>query len=124
MAGQTYTARMVAREVSKRLGRDVDAKRVRAWVRDNVDAYDDDGYTAHVYDHATFTRIVTAMVTRGRAARPTAASTGRSGKSKSKTAPTAPKTAPTARAMGSGPVTRVKATTAPVTVTAAPTVKS
>lgn len=111
----TYTARQVAREVSKRLGRDVDAKRVRAWVRDNVDAYDDDGYTAHLYDHATYTRIVTAMVARGRAARPTAATSGRSGpaKAKAKAKATSPKVAPTARVMGSGPV-KVAPDAAPV----------
>jgi hypothetical protein len=75
----TYTARQTAREVSKRLGREVSDKRVRAWVRDNLDAYDDDQYTAHVYSHATYQRIVTAMVAKGRAGRAQAAATGRTG---------------------------------------------
>jgi len=79
---ETLTARMVAREVSKALGRDVDAKRVRAWVRDNIEAYDDDGYTAHVYTPALARTIVAGMVKRAKAPRPTAASKGRAGKAK------------------------------------------
>ena len=110
-APATRTPKDVAREVSTRLGRKVDAKRVRAWVRDNVDAYDDDGYTAHLYDATLYRHIVDSLVKRGRAARPTAASRGRS---KPASKPT------TARAMGSGPVTRVKAPKPTVAVTAAP----
>lgn len=79
MAQDTLTARMVAREVSKALKRDVDAKRVRAWVRDNVPAYDDDGYTAHQYSPALAKTIVAGMVKRANAARPSAASKGRAG---------------------------------------------
>jgi len=90
MAGTTYTARQTAREVSKRLGREVDAKRVRAWVRDNVDAYDDDGYTAHLYDARLKDRIVAGMVARGKAARPVAASTGRAKPAAKPAKPTAP----------------------------------
>lgn len=100
----TYTAKAVAREVAKRLNRPFDAKRVRAWVRENVPAYDDDGYTAHAYDHATFTRIVNALVARGRTPRTAAASKGREGKVAK---PATRKPAPSARAMGSGPVARV-----------------
>lgn len=80
-----YTARQTARDVSKALGRDVDAKRVRQWVRDNVDAYDDDGYTAHQYSHALHARIVAGMVAKAKGARPTAASSGRKGASKAAT---------------------------------------
>lgn len=77
MTGQTYNAKAVAREVSKRVGRTFDAKRVRAWVRENVPAYDDDGYTAHVYDRKTFDRIVKGMTDKARTGRATAASAGR-----------------------------------------------
>lgn len=101
----TYTAKAVAREVAKRLNRPFDAKRVRAWVRENIAAYDDDGYTAHAYDHATFTRIVSALVARGRTPRTVAASKGRSGKVATPKVKT-PKVPPT-RPMGSGPVARV-----------------
>lgn len=103
----TYTARMVAREVSKRLGRDVDAKRVRAWVRDNVPAYDDDGYTAHVYDRRTFDRIVTGMVSKARTGRATAASKART---TSKPRSSGTRKAP---AMGTGPTPRQKAPSGP-----------
>lgn len=72
--------------MSKALGRDVDAKRVRAWVRDNVAAYDDDGYTAHQYSPALARTIVQGMVKRANAARPSAASKGRSGATKPATA--------------------------------------
>ena len=77
MTGTTYNAKAVAREVSKRVGRTFDAKRVRAWVRNNIPAYDDDGYTAHVYDRRTFDRIVSGMVAKARTGRATAASEGR-----------------------------------------------
>lgn len=104
MASTTYTPRMVAREVSKRIGRDYDAKRVRAWVRDNVPAYDDDGYTAHVYDRRTFDRIVAALVSKARTGRATAASKGRA----SKAGAPKPRTTGTrkAPAMGNGPTPR------------------
>lgn len=105
----TYTARMVAREVSKRLGRDVDAKRVRAWVRDNVPAYDDDGYTAHVYDRRTFDRIVSGMVSKARTGRATAASTARTA-TPSKSRSSGTRKAP---AMGTGPTPRQTAPDAP-----------
>lgn len=105
MTAATYTPKQVAREVAKRLNRTYDAKRVRAWVRDNVAAYDDDGYTAHLYDHATYMRIVTALVKRGQVGRPAAASKGRAGKPSTSspkprttgTTPAAPKVAPVAR---------------------------
>lgn len=77
MTGTTYNAKAVAREVSKRVGRTFDAKRVRAWVRENIAAYDDDGYTAHVYDRKTFDRIVSGMTAKARTGRATAASNGR-----------------------------------------------
>jgi hypothetical protein len=86
---------MVARSVAKRIGRDYDAKRVRAWVRDNVDEYDDDGYTAHVYSAALAKRIEDALVKRAQGGgRPTAAAKGRAGTAKPRTvkAPTAPVT--------------------------------
>lgn len=82
MGQALLTARMVARDVSKALGKDVDAKRVRSWVRDNVAAYDDDGYTAHQYTPALARTIVAGMVKRANAARPTAASNGRKGAAK------------------------------------------
>ena len=93
MTGTTYNAKAVAREVSKRVGRTFDAKRVRAWVRDNIPAYDDDGYTAHVYDRPTFDRIVKGMVERAKGGRATAASAGRTpAKRSAKPAPAKPAT--------------------------------
>lgn len=47
---QTLTARQMAAQVSKAVGRQVTAKQVRAAARDQIAAYDDDGYTAHAYD--------------------------------------------------------------------------
>lgn len=70
----TVNARQTARDVQAALAqlgikRDVDAKRVRSWVRDNIDAYDDDGYTSHQYTPAVHARIVRAMVARYAAGR-------------------------------------------------------
>jgi len=69
MAAQTWNARQTAQDINAALrkagiARSLDAKRVRAWVRDNVDAYDDDGYTAHVYDATTHARIVKGIMAR------------------------------------------------------------
>jgi hypothetical protein len=93
-----FTARQTARAISAKLGRDVSDKRVRAWVRDNVPAYDDDHYSAHLYDARLRDRIVAAFVTRSRTGRTVAAQTGRSKpataskpKSKPKTTARAPK---------------------------------
>ena len=90
---QVFTARQVARSVTARLHkagleRTIDAKRVRAWVRDNVESYDDDAYTAHQYDARLAARIESALVARytgrtGTNGRASAASAGRSGKAKS-----------------------------------------
>lgn len=82
MAGQTYTARQTALDVIKAckargLDRAVNAKRVRAFVRDTVPGYDDGQYTAHLYDARLHERIVRAMVTRYTAGRPASASLGR-----------------------------------------------
>lgn len=85
MTAQTYSARMVARLVSKAVGREVSDKRVRAWVRDNVPAFDDDGYTTHAYDARTRDAIVKALTARysaratGTAGRASSASNGRKG---------------------------------------------
>lgn len=98
MPATTFTARQTAADVkaalSKRgIARDVDAKRVRAYVRDNVASFDDDGYTAHLYDAKTHTAIVTAMVARyagtgkaPKAQRAAAASSGRNPSAKGKAA--------------------------------------
>jgi hypothetical protein len=75
--GQTFTARQTARAISAKLGRDVSDKRVRAWVRDNVPAYDDDGYTPHAYDARLRDRIVAAFTARAKTGRTIAAQTGR-----------------------------------------------
>lgn len=63
----TINARAMAARVNAALAKAgsakrVDAKRVRAWVRDNVAAYDDDGYTAHAYDARTAQVIERGMV--------------------------------------------------------------
>jgi len=106
--GATFGPKDVARAVSKAVGRPFDAKRVRGWVRDNVPAFDDDGYTAHVYSKAVYDRIVAGMVARAKGGRSTAASTGR-------TAAKAPSKAATPRKSSkAAPVQRVS----PATVTA------
>ena len=91
MAGQTFTARQTARAISAKLGREVSDKRVRAWVRDNVPAYDDDGYTPHAYDARLRDRIVAAFVTRSKAGRTIAAQTGRSKPASKPTSASKPK---------------------------------
>lgn len=94
MAAQTSTARDVARLVSKATGRDVNAKRVRQWVRDHIAAFDDDGYTAHQYSAQQVRAIVAGMTKGAKGARSSAASAGRSGKPRAKrTAPVAPSAA-------------------------------
>lgn len=75
---KTENARSVARSVSKALGREVNDKRVRAWVRDHVDAFDDDGYTAHQYSAAQAREIIAGMTKAGKSGRATAARNARS----------------------------------------------
>jgi len=117
----TFGPKDVARAVTKAVGRPFDAKRVRGWVRDNVPAFDDDGYTAHVYSRAVYDRIVAGMVARAKGGRSTAASTGRTApKAASKPATprkaaTGTKTAPVSRV----PSGTVKAATSAPTVTKA-----
>ena len=93
MAAQTFNARQTAADVNAALGKRgiakaLDAKRVRAWVRDNVESFDDDSYTAHQYSAALHRTIVDGIVGRytatgGKASaksadqRGTAASSGR-----------------------------------------------
>lgn len=104
---QTFSAKQTARIIAAKTGRPCDAKRVRAWVRDNVAAYDDDGYTSHQYDARLRDRIVAAFVQRakgttpGTPARSRAASEGRGTRTTSKRA-----SKPPTRAMGSGPTPR------------------
>ena len=109
----TFGPKDVARAVSKAVGRPFDAKRVRGWVRDNVPAFDDDGYTAHVYSKAVYDRIVAGMVARAKGGRSTAASTGRS-----KAAKAPAKAATPRKSSKAAPVQRVS----PATVTATKTV--
>ena len=106
----TTNARQTAKDVMGALAKrgikvTLDAKRVRAWVRDNVDAYDDDGYTAHQYDGQTHAAIVKGMVDRyaaragqtGSNARGTAASAGRKATPRKATSkPAAPDATPDA----------------------------
>lgn len=73
----TYSARKVAEEVSTKLGKPVNAKRVRQWVRDHVPAFDDEGYTAHNYTTAQRTSIVNGMTKAAAQPRAKAASQGR-----------------------------------------------
>lgn len=85
MAGQTWTARQTALDVTaalkrKGLDRSINAKRVRAFVRDTMPSYDDGLYTAHLYDARTHERIVSSMVARYTAGRPASASLGRASK--------------------------------------------
>lgn len=84
----TFSARDTAKAINAKTGKDIDAKRVRQWVRDHIDAYDDDGYTAHAYNRATFDRIVAGMTKASGSERSKAASTGRKGKTVAAKAPT------------------------------------
>jgi len=82
---ETFTARVTALAVTSALrkvglDRKVDAKRVRAYVRDTMPAYDDGLYTAHLYSAALRDRIVAGMVKRYQAGRPASASLGRASK--------------------------------------------
>jgi len=88
----TVNARQVARDVSKALGRTIDAKRVRAWVRDNVAAFDDDGYTTHAYTPALARTIVAGMTKSRKADRSKSAAEGRKATTTRKPAPVAPET--------------------------------
>lgn len=97
MTAQTYNARQTAKDVNAALTKagvkaTVTDKQVRSFVRDTIDAYDDDGYTSHQYGAALHRSIVDAMVKRRTAsgargskteARATSASSGRRGKVKS-----------------------------------------
>lgn len=94
MTAQTYNARQTAKDVNAALTKagvkaTVTDKQVRSFVRDTIDAYDDDGYTSHQYGAALHRSIVDAMVKRRTAsgargskteARATSASSGRRGK--------------------------------------------
>lgn len=92
MPAATFSARDVAKAVAKATGKPVDAKRVRAWVRDHVASFDDEGYTAHVYDASLRARIVKGMTTAASKPRATAASKGRAKPvAKASTAPTGQK---------------------------------
>jgi hypothetical protein len=66
MAAETYSARTVAAIVSKRVGRKVSDKQVRAYVRDTMAAYQDDAYTHHAYTAKQRDAIVNGMVARRR----------------------------------------------------------
>jgi len=77
MAETTFTARQVAEAVTKSLGKPVNAKRVRQWVRDHIAAYDDEGYTAHQYTPAQRTAILKGMTAAAAKPRAKAASQGR-----------------------------------------------
>jgi IS5 family transposase len=115
----TFGARETARTINAALTKagvkaSVTDKQVRQWVRDNIDAYDDDGYTSHAYSVAQRDRIVKAIVAkrtasgakgRGSDARATSASKGRSGtvkhsarESAARTADAAPKRSTVKRA--------------------------
>lgn len=91
MPAATFKARETARAINAQLSKaglsaKVTDKQVRSWVRDNIAAYDDEGYTAHVYTAAQHAAIVKALVARRTGAgargttieaRATAASKGR-----------------------------------------------
>jgi hypothetical protein len=108
MTAKTFTARETALDVvasCKRAGlqRAVNAKRVRAFVRDTVPGYDDGAYTAHLYDarlHDRIVRDMTARYTGKTVQRAASASLGRpSAKPSAKTAKTTtakPSAAPSA----------------------------
>jgi len=93
----TYGPKDVARAIKTRK---LDAKRVRAWVRENIARFDDDGYTSHEYSAAEYKTIVAGLSGQSKTARTRAAVKARAGST--------PRKAPaTARTMGSGPVASV-----------------
>lgn len=113
MAAQTYDARAVAKRVNATLAKRgvssvIDAKRVRAHVRDTIPAYDDGSYTRHEYSAALAQRIHDALVSKYTgSARTTSASAGRAKPASTKrttkpakpasVAQSAPQTAPEAQ---------------------------
>lgn len=121
MGQATFTPRQVARLVADATGRECDAKRVRAWVRDNVARFDDDGYTAHAYTLAECQTIVDGLTTRKARGESGPALTLKDGRVTQVPQDTDRTPRPVkARAMGSGPVQRVKVATAPQTAPTAP----
>ena len=92
---KTYTARDVAKALSKS-GRKVDGKRVRAWVREHVARFDDDGYTAHQYSATEFRTIVAGMTGGAKSGRSTAAQQGRKAPSRKAQTPAVAPDAPSA----------------------------
>lgn len=94
-----YGPKDVARAMSSK-GRKLDAKRVRAWVREHIARFDDDGYTSHEYTPAEYRSIIAGMTGQAKTGRTSAAVKGRAG------ATSKAKTPRTARVMGSGPVER------------------
>lgn len=61
MAQATQTASMVARTLTRTLGRTVTAKQVRAWGRAHIGRLDDDRYTATAYSAAEVHAITAAF---------------------------------------------------------------
>jgi hypothetical protein len=116
-AAVTFNARTVAAIVSKRVGRKVSDKQVRAYVRDTMAAYQDDAYTHHAYTAKQRDAIVNGMVARrrpgatGTSGRAAAASSGRTPQRKA-TAPKATGTAPKAPKAPKAPETTGGAPTA------------
>lgn len=84
----TVNARKVAETVSKKLGKPVNQKRVRQWVRDHLPAFDDDGYTQHLYTPAQVTAIVNGMT--GAASKPRAKTAAATRAAKPKPTPATP----------------------------------
>lgn len=120
---QTFTARQTALDVvreckRKGLDRAVNAKRVRAFVRDTVPGYDDGQYTAHLYDARLHDRIVRAMVARYTAGRPASASLGRPASKAATTASVKASQRVTHKTGPSTPSSAADAPSAPVTVKA------
>jgi hypothetical protein len=116
MPAQTYTARVVAGLVTKRVGRKVTDKQVRAWARDNIQRLMDDGYTHHEYTSAERDRIVNALAAR-RAARPMTGTPSRaSSASKGRTPSKA--TSKASKAAKVAPIARVAPTVTPTVIVA------
>jgi hypothetical protein len=77
MTEATFGAKAVARMLSESTGRKVSDRQVRAWVRDNVTEYDDDGYTHHAYTLTQVQAIVDGMLARRASDRSAAGVLGR-----------------------------------------------
>jgi hypothetical protein len=88
MAAQTFSARAIAREASKVMGRTVTDKQVRGLARDTIARFDKTkhpAYQSHEYsatERKSLLAVFSARAGKGRTARPTNGQTGTARKSR------------------------------------------